>query len=148
MANNCTVLFLDGDRQLNFINRCAFEIFNYTVHTATTLGEAYRLIAECPPDVIIMEVELPDGDGFMFCEEIRNMIPAEILFLTARTEKESLLRGLSLGSDYITKPHCQPELMARVEATMRWTTRRMPYRDGNAVSLTAGNNSTGKFISK
>jgi len=119
MENNGTVLFLDSDTQLNFINRCAFEVFSYTVHTATTLGEAHRLIAEGPPDVIIMEVELPDGGGFMFCEEIKSRIPTEILFLTARTEKENLLRGLSLGSDYITKPHCQPELMARVESAMR-----------------------------
>ena len=119
MANKGTILFVDGDTQLNFTNRYAFEIFSYTVHTATTLGEAYRLIANTPPDIIIMEVELPDGDGFVFCEEIKNRIPAAILFLTARTEKESLLRGLSLGSDYITKPHYQPELMARVESAMR-----------------------------
>jgi len=130
MANNGTVLFVDGDTQLNFTNRCAFEIFSYTVQTATTLGEAYRLIADTPPDIIIMEVELPDGDGFVFCEEIRNKIPSAIFFLTARTEKAALLRGLSLGSDYITKPHYQPELMARVEATMRRSTKRTSYRDG------------------
>jgi len=119
MENNGTVLFVDGDTQLNFTNRCAFEIFSYTVHTATTLGEAHRFIADTPPDIIIMEVELPDGDGFVFCEEIKNKIPSLIFFLTARTGKDNLLRGLKLGSDYITKPHYQPELMARVESAMR-----------------------------
>ena len=119
MENNVKILLIDDDPELNKANRCIFEVYHYTVFTATTLMEAHRLIDEAHPDIIIMEVELPDGNGFVFCKEISGKTEAEILFLTANTEQKDMLRGLKLGAAYITKPFRSPELIARVEAVAR-----------------------------
>jgi len=90
------------------------------VATAVTLGQARMAINKSQPDIILLDVELPDGDGMDFCKEIRNETTAHILFLTAKTQHEHMTRGLNYGGDdYITKPFHPEELLVRVEAAMR-----------------------------
>jgi DNA-binding response OmpR family regulator len=134
--SNGVILLAEDDIDLNNANRRALELRRYTVYTALTLAEARDWLNKTAPDIILLDVMLPDGDGFSFCQEIREKTQAHILFLTSRTEHEDLVRGLTAGGDdYIIKPFHAEELLARVEAAMR--RRRMDKIP--VKSLLAGN---------
>lgn len=71
-------------------------------------------------DLILLDVMMPETDGFEFCKQIRNMVDCPILFLTAKTLEEDILFGLGIGADdYITKPFRVQELRARIGAHLR-----------------------------
>ena len=118
-----TILLVEDNAELNDNNARALRMLDYEVHSALTLAEARAWLGENEPDVILLDVMLPDGDGIDFCAEIRDAplrTEAHILFLTARTGHEERVRGLAEGGDdYISKPFHPGELLARVEAAMR-----------------------------
>ena len=112
MTNSGTILLVEDDADLNNANRRALELMRHTVHAALTLAQARAILDTTEPDVILLDVMLPDGDGFAFCREIRERTQAHILFLTAKAEHEDLLNGLAIGGDdYITKPFHVRELL-------------------------------------
>jgi DNA-binding response OmpR family regulator len=120
MAERRTVLLVEDNIRLNESNRRALELKGYRVLTALTLCEAREHLKSGDPDVILLDVMLPDGDGIDFCGEIHGSVTSHILFLTAKTEQENLIKGLEYGGDdYITKPFKLEELLARVGAAMR-----------------------------
>ena len=120
MDSKGLILLVEDNEKLNTSNARALTMRGYDVTTAVTLGQARAAINESPPDIILLDVELPDGDGMDFCREIRNETTAHILFLTAKTQHEHMMRGLHYGGDdYITKPFHPEELLVRVEAAMR-----------------------------
>ncbi len=81
------------------------------------LKEAVRMQ---PPDVIILDVMLPDGDGFLFARTLRVFSAAPIIFLTARTSESDRITGFEVGGDdYVVKPFSNKELMLRVQAVLR-----------------------------
>lgn len=90
--------------------------------TTTGLGrEGLRLVRERPPDLVILDLMLPDMNGFSVCEEIRRaraVVP--IIMLTARSQEADKIRGLEVGADdYVTKPFSVGELVARINAVFR-----------------------------
>ena len=90
------------------------------ISTAATAAEALSKLRSVSPDLILLDVMLPDGDGFELFSEIRSLSPAPVLFLSARDEDEARLRGLGLGADdYITKPFLPKELTLRMAAVLR-----------------------------
>ncbi len=114
------VLLVEDNTELNDNNARALKMLGYDVYGALTLAAAREYLAGNDPDIILLDVMLPDGDGMDFCGEIRGSTRAHILFLTAKTEQADILRGLALGGDdYITKPFHPKELHARAEAVMR-----------------------------
>ena len=114
------ILLVEDNTELNDNNARALRMLGYDVYQALTLAAAREFLAENDPDIILLDVMLPDGDGMDFCGEIRGSTRAHILFLTAKTEQADMLRGLELGGDdYITKPFHPKELHARAEAVMR-----------------------------
>ena len=114
------ILLVEDEAKLNYANRRALEIQSYTVFTALNLAQARERLESTEPDVILLDVNLPDGSGFDFCTEIRDKTTAHILFLTAHADQEAVLNGLSCGGDdYITKPFHVKELLLRVHAAMR-----------------------------
>jgi DNA-binding response OmpR family regulator len=118
--DNRTVLLVEDNEALNEGNRRALEAAGYDVMAARTLKEARECLARSDPDVILLDVLLPDGNGIEFCEEIRAETIAHIIFLTSRKEHEDQLRGMALGGDdYITKPFKLDLLLARVSSAMR-----------------------------
>ena len=120
MEANGTVLLVEDNAELNAANSRALCLRGYKVLTALTLSEARERLSETEPDIILLDVMLPDGDGLAFCREIRETTAAHILFLTARTEHADMVKGLCWGGDdYITKPFHPEELLARIEAAMR-----------------------------
>jgi len=123
MDSKGLVLLIEDNDGLNQSNSRVLAMRGYKVVIALTLDEARQRLTEAPPDIILLDVELPDGDGISFCEEIRSKTTAHILFLTAKLEHENMVRGLNNGGDdYITKPFHPEELLARIDAATR---RRM-----------------------
>ena len=129
-----TVLLVEDNAELNNNNTRSLKLLGYEVFAALTLSAARACLHRVEPDIILLDVVLPDGDGIDFCAEIRGATGAHILFLTSRTEREDILRGLAVGGDdYITKPFSSEELFARVEAAMR---RRNMNLDGKNEART------------
>jgi two-component system, OmpR family, copper resistance phosphate regulon response regulator CusR len=99
----------------------------YAVVAAATAAEGLRALREQPPDVVVLDVGLPDQDGFSLLTRIRAESDVPVVMLTARGELDDRVRGLELGADdYIAKPFHFAELVARVRALLR---RREPRPD-------------------
>lgn len=93
-----------------------------TVLTAMTVKEAILTAKEETPDLIVLDVMLPDGDGFSLMQHFRTFTNVPIIFLTAKDEAADKLSGLGLGADdYISKPFMPQELLLRIYAVLRRT---------------------------
>jgi DNA-binding response OmpR family regulator len=91
----------------------------HDVNTAATLADARLRLRATPPDLVILDLTLPDGDGLDLCQEIRNSSDAYVLVLTGRDDEVDKLVGFRLGADdYMTKPFSPRELAARVQALL------------------------------
>jgi len=92
----------------------------YTVHTASTGGQALKFARELKPDLILLDIMLPEMDGFEVCRTLRQEMNTPILMLTARDDEIDRVVGLEVGADdYLTKPFSMRELLARVKAMLR-----------------------------
>lgn len=115
-----TILIVEDDHNIRNANRLALELEGYHVIEAETLSKGRRLVEELSPDLIIMDILLPDGNGLSYSEELRGRSGIRILFLSALNTKADLIAGLRAGGDdYITKPYDIDELILRVEALLR-----------------------------
>lgn len=115
-----TVLLVEDNIDLNQANARALELRGYEVYTAMTIEKARGHLSFINPDIILLDVMLPDGNGFDFCKEIRGATQAHILFLTAKATHEDMMQGMSIGGDaYITKPFHPEEMLVKVDAAMR-----------------------------
>lgn len=91
----------------------------YQPCTARTLREAEEVIREGTPDLVLLDVSLPDGNGFTFCKEIRKNDNCPVIFLTASEEEADVVRGFDLGAeDYIIKPFRNRELISRIKRVL------------------------------
>jgi two-component system response regulator MprA len=108
----------------------------YRVESAGTGAEGLRLIRSLSPDAVILDVGLPDADGFDVLTQIRAELEVPVIMLTARGELEDRVRGLELGADdYIAKPFHFAELLARVRAHLRRHAPRTQVLTVGDVSL-------------
>jgi len=98
----------------------ALSTENMTPHLTTTAGDAWALLQSKKIDLIVLDVGLPDENGFDFCRRVRTISSVPIIFLTARQEEIDRIVGLELGADdYMTKPFSPRELTARIRAILR-----------------------------
>lgn len=115
-----TILIIDDDEQLNERLRSYLESFNYTVLTAEHPEEGLRRIADLKLHLIILDVVLPDMNGFEVCREIRKTSEIPIIILSARGEVTDRIVGLEIGADdYLPKPFEPRELLARIQTVLR-----------------------------
>lgn len=106
---------------------------------AGTVREALEVFKKEQPDMAVLDVMLPDGDGFRLFQKIREQSEIPILFLSARDEDRDRLFGLGLGADdYITKPFLPPELVLRVGAVLKRTYRNFKEEAGAENILKLG----------
>lgn len=123
------VLVVDDDVKTVGLVRLYLDRDGYQVLTAYDGVEALRLARESRPDIIILDLMLPDIDGLDVCRKLRRESDVPIIMLTARTTDTDKLTGLDLGADdYVTKPFSPKELVARVRAVLR----RLPGERGPA----------------
>lgn len=129
------ILLVEDNIKILDANERVFLSEGYEVVTATSLAQARAALDKIRPDVIVLDIMLPDGSGLNYIAEIRQKTTAPVLLLTALDEKDDLLYGLRAGGDdYITKPYDIDELAARVGAALR----REQLRAQRVETLTFG----------
>ena len=115
------VLVVDDEASITELLATVLRFEGFTVETAATGRDAIRLVSVFRPDLLVLDIQLPDLDGFAVQKRLvadRSTVP--ILFLTARDSAEDKVRGLTMGADdYVTKPFGLEELVARVRAVLR-----------------------------
>jgi len=150
------ILLVDDDPGLRDLVRLALERAAFQVITASDGQIAVTHAAREAPDLIVLDIGLPEIDGFEVCRRIRARSEVPILFLTARDDEIDRVLGLEMGADdYVTKPFSPRELVARVKAILKRSAGLRPVStlshgritldtgahicrlDGNAVPLTA-----------
>ena len=114
------LLVVDDDPDLVDIIAYALRKDSHQVSVATSGEDALAIANQDPPDLVILDVMLPDLDGFEVCRRLRQRSPVPVILLTARGEEADRVWGLDLGADdYVTKPFSHKELLARVRAVAR-----------------------------
>jgi len=121
------ILVVDDDAKTVELVKLYLDRDGYQVLTAYNGLEALRLARDSCPDLIVLDLMLPDVDGIEICRILRRESEVPIIMLTARTTDQDKLAGLDLGADdYVTKPFSPKELLARVRAVLR----RLPGERG------------------
>jgi len=115
------VLVVDDEPNIRDLLSASLRFAGHQVATAANGNEAINKIIDTPPDLVLLDVMLPDISGFGVTKKIRSLgIEVPILFLTARDETQDKITGLTIGGDdYVTKPFSLDEIMARISAIMR-----------------------------
>ena len=112
------ILIVEDDKTLN--DGIAMTLGNYEVLQAYHLAQARSLLAESRVDLVVLDINLPDGNGLAFCRELKKESDVPVIFLTANDMEIDVVAGLESGaSDYITKPFSLAILRARVAAVLR-----------------------------
>jgi two-component system OmpR family response regulator len=117
------VLVVDDEKSISELITTSLRFVGFEVRTAATGAEALRVAEEFKPHALILDVMLPDLDGFEVCRQLRAAgQDVGVLFLTAKDTTEDKIKGLTLGGDdYVTKPFSLEELVARLRALLRRT---------------------------
>jgi two-component system OmpR family response regulator len=120
---NLKVLVVDDEPNIRDLLSASLRFQGHQVLTAANGNEAINKIVDNQPDVVLLDVMLPDISGFGVTKKIRSLgIEVPILFLTARDDTEDKVTGLTVGGDdYVTKPFSLDEIIARISAIMRRT---------------------------
>lgn len=114
------ILVVDDESALRQLVREILEQEGYQVETAGDCAQALERFRTVQPDAVLLDVMLPDGDGFSLMQQMRAISPLPVVFLTARGEDEDRLIGLGMGADdYIVKPFLPKELTLRITAILR-----------------------------
>jgi DNA-binding response OmpR family regulator len=132
------ILVVDDDADVRGLVRELLERAGASVREAADGREALRVLYDVRPEVIVLDVTMPELDGWQTLERIRDLTAVPVLMLTARDTELEKVRGLKQGADdYVTKPFGRQELLARVEALLRrsagrtdWGPDRETYGDG------------------
>jgi two-component system OmpR family response regulator len=117
------VLVVDDEKSISELITTSLRFVGFEVRTAASGAEALRVAEEFKPHALILDVMLPDLDGFEVCKKLRaDGQDVGVLFLTAKDTTEDKIKGLTLGGDdYVTKPFSLEELVARLRALLRRT---------------------------
>lgn len=120
---NKKILVVDDEPDLlKMIESALFAEGFFHVYTAPDCKKAIALAKSQPIALFLLDINLPDGNGFMLYHEIRKISQAPVIFLTARGEADDKIRGLGMGADdYIVKPFLTKELVLRIKALLRRT---------------------------
>jgi len=129
------VLLVDDDPSLREVVRYALTRAGYRVQEAKDGREALLAFRRRAPDLIVLDVSMPELDGMEVCREIRKSSEVPILFLSSRSDELDRVLGLELGGDdYVTKPFSPRELVSRVKAVLR-RTRPVQRNDSDTVKV-------------
>jgi two-component system OmpR family response regulator len=114
------ILIADDEPNIREVISFALERAGFATATARNGGEALQQVRRTPPDLIILDIGMPEMDGLEVCRQIRKTSEVPILFLSARDEEIDRVLGLEIGGDdYVTKPFSARELLARVNVILK-----------------------------
>lgn len=157
MVNNIynKILIIDDDEDLSFIISDMLEGYGYNVSCAENSEKAFELLENNTYHIILLDINLPDAEGFEICSELRKTSTTPVIFASARTSETDRITGFDIGGDdYLPKPYSIKELLSRINALVRRTygfsqqetivtfgniqvnlTARTVSKNGNPVSL-------------
>ena len=128
------VLLVEDELPIRKFLGASLASAGYRLDEATTGHEALKLAAETPPDLVILDLGLPDMDGQELLRKLREWLAAPIIVLSARDQEQQKIAALDHGADdYLTKPFSTGELMARIRAALRHAARISAREDGESV---------------
>ncbi len=117
-----TILIVDDDGDLSMLIQDMLEDNGYASLYAASMDEACDVLTNNRCDLILLDINLPDGTGFSLCQELRQTSQVPIIFASARTSEDDKVNGLDMGGDdYIAKPYSLKELMSRIRSILRRT---------------------------
>ncbi len=120
MSDQRRILVVDDEPDLVHAVRLYLEMEGYLVFAASNGYEALEKVREKLPDLVVLDVMMPEMDGFETLQKIREAHTIPVIMLTVRGEEADKVRGLQLGADdYVTKPFSQRELLSRIQAVLR-----------------------------
>ena len=114
------VLVVEDDREIRSLMQSSLTVEGFEVQTAVSVSEARALLQHAPPDVMLLDLGLPDGDGIELVHEVRKHYSLPILVVSARHQEAQKIQLLDAGADdYLTKPFSVDELLARIRVALR-----------------------------
>jgi len=154
--NNAEILIIDDEPQIRKLLKITLESNDYKVVLAETGKEGVHLVANHTPDLVILDLGLPDKSGHLVLKDLREWYDKSIIILSVQDDEADIIKALDNGaSDYLTKPFRTGELSARIRASLRISlnndsqpnlitgdleidlSSRIVKRDGNIIKLTA-----------
>ena len=140
MGNNkYKILIVEDDRNIVSFIQTILETNGYQVLTAERCGQGLMVFSSHLPDLVILDLGLPDMDGENFIRKVRSISTAPIIVLSARTDEQDKVSALDLGAnDYITKPFGTAELVARIRAALRISRQGSFTADSSGDSFRCG----------
>ncbi len=114
------VLVVEDDREIRSLMQSSLSVEGFEVQTAVSLSEARALLAHKPPDLVVLDLGLPDGDGVLLVRELRQQHATPVIVVSARHQEQQKIALLDAGADdYLTKPFSVAELLARMRVALR-----------------------------
>lgn len=133
-ARDMTILIVDDEPRIRDFVRMNLELEHYHVEEAGTGLEALEKVRHTLPDLVILDVSMPEMDGFEALRHIREVSTVPVIMLTVRQGEADKIRGLDLGADdYLAKPFSPPELLSRIRALLRRSLMAPPARKTRIV---------------
>ena len=114
------ILIVEDEESYQDALNVGLSVEGFVVVGATNIAEARALLLTSKPDLVLLDVMLPDGSGIDYCRELHDTTHIPVIMVTARTSEVDVVLGLEIGAaDYVTKPYRLRELVARIRAVLR-----------------------------
>ncbi len=125
MNNLINILLVEDDDSLNRGISFKLKKEKFNVFSAKSIEEGKKIFNENSIDLILLDIGLPDGDGFQFCKDVKKIRDVLIIFLTACVQEVDIVKGYDLGADdYVTKPFSLMVLISKINAVLRRREKR------------------------
>ncbi|HEY0652092.1 MAG TPA: response regulator [Chryseosolibacter sp.] len=129
------ILIIDDEPQIRRLLQITLQSNDFEVLTATTAAEGISIVAQHPPDLILLDLGLPDRSGQQVLQHLREWYTKPILIISVQSDEQAIVRALDSGAnDYVVKPFRSGELLARLRSAMRHS-----QQEGNKTEITLSN---------
>ncbi len=130
------IFLIEDDKAISRNLTLLLQSEGFAISCAATQKEATAMLAESRFDLALVDISLPDGNGFAVCTQIKQSQDIPVIFLTASGDEASVVTGLNIGADdYVTKPFRPRELVARIKAALRYADRSPAAFTSNGLTV-------------